>query len=88
MDTLSREYALSRTGVVLFMSFCIMGIVTSKCMISFACAIITVVYYLSLRKHSAKIVKLMHRKKNGSEDSDRITVRIVRHKNKLNKPAD
>ena len=69
MNTLSREYALSRTGVVLFTSFSIMGIVASKCMISFACAIVTVVYYLSLRKHSAKIVKLMHSKKNGSEDS-------------------
>lgn len=59
MNTLSREYALSRTGIVLFLVLLVLALTASKWKISIACAAIVIVYYLSCRKHSQKIVELM-----------------------------
>ena len=59
MSTLSREYALSRTGVVLFLSLLILSAVGGKCSLVAICAVITVIYFLSCRKHAGKIVELM-----------------------------
>ena len=59
MSTLSREYALSRTGVVLFLSLLILSAVEGKCSLVAICAVITGIYFLSCRKHAGKIVELM-----------------------------
>lgn len=59
MDTLSREYALSRTGIVLFLSLLILSVVEGKCYLVIVCGAITGIYFLSCRKHAGKIVELM-----------------------------
>lgn len=59
MSTLSREYALSRTGIALFLALLVMALIAARCLLSVACFLIALVYYLSCRKHSGKIVKLM-----------------------------
>lgn len=61
MSTLSREYALSRTGIVLFLSLFILSITKEKCSLAVIYAVITVVYFLSCRKHAGKIVELMRK---------------------------
>ena len=63
MSTLSREYALSRTGIALFLALLILASIACKWTIAIACAVITIVYYLSCRNHSSKIVELMEGKK-------------------------
>ncbi|MDD5902412.1 MAG: hypothetical protein PUC58_03505 [Oscillospiraceae bacterium] len=62
MSTLSREYALSRTGIALFLALLILASIACEWTIAIACAVITLVYYLSCRKHSSKIVELMEGK--------------------------
>lgn len=59
MSTLSREYALSRTGIVLFLSLLILSAAKEKCSLVAICAVITGIYFLSCRKHAGKIVQLM-----------------------------
>ena len=61
MSTLSREYALSRTGIALFFTLLVLSLIAWKWAVSIACAVITVIYFLSCRKHSSKIVELMDR---------------------------
>lgn len=63
MDTLSREYALSRTGIALFLALLTLASIAREWTIAIACAVITIVYYLSCRKHSSKIVELMEDEK-------------------------
>lgn len=63
MSTLSREYALSRTGIALFLALLILASIAHEWPIAIACAVIAIVYYLSCRKHSSKIVELMEGKK-------------------------
>lgn len=63
MSTLSREYALSRTGSALFLALLILASIAHEWPIAIACAVIAIVYYLSCRKHSSKIVELMEGKK-------------------------
>ena len=63
MGTLSREYALSRTGIALFLVLFILASIAHKWPIAIACAVVAIVYYLSCRKHSSKIVELMEEKK-------------------------
>lgn len=59
MSTLSREYALSRTGIALFLSLLILSVAKEKCSLVAICAVITGIYFLSCRKHAGKIVQLM-----------------------------
>lgn len=59
MSTLSREYALSRTGIVLFFLLLILSALKGKCSLVVICAVITGIYFLSCRKHAGKIVELM-----------------------------
>lgn len=59
MSILSREYALSRTGVVLFLLLLILSAVTDKWSLAFICAIITGIYFVSCRKFAGKIVALI-----------------------------
>ena len=63
MSTLSREYALSRTGIVLFLLLLILAVIDGRWKIGITCALIVVVYYLSCKKHATKIVELMEGKK-------------------------
>lgn len=63
MHTLSREYALSRTGIALFLTLLVISVIAQKWYLVIVCGIITLVYYLSCRKHSSKIVELMEGKK-------------------------
>lgn len=62
MSTLSREFALSRTGIALFLILLVLSATTSKKLLVITCAVITAVYYLSCKKHAAKIVTLMQDK--------------------------
>ena len=62
MSTLSREYALSRTRIVLFLLLLIMSALEGKCSLAAICAVITVIYFFSCRKHAGKIVELMQNK--------------------------
>lgn len=59
MSTLSREYALSRTGAVLFLLLLILSVVKVKLPLAFICAIIAGIYFVSCRKFAGKIVALM-----------------------------
>ena len=59
MSTLSREYALSRTGIVLFLLLLILSVFGRKCFLAVICAVITGMYFLSCKKHAGKIVELM-----------------------------
>lgn len=59
MSTLSREYALSRTGIVLFIILLILSIVANNCPFIIVFSIIIFVFYFSCRKHAKKIVTLM-----------------------------
>ncbi|MBE5922734.1 MAG: hypothetical protein E7269_08280 [Lachnospiraceae bacterium] len=59
MHTLSREYALSRTGVGEFMILAVISVMKSNVAFALLLLGISVIYLLSCRKHAAKIVKLM-----------------------------
>ena len=59
MNTLSREYALSRTGIVLFLFLLILSVSNGKWPFAVVFALITGIYFLSCRKHAGKIVELM-----------------------------
>ncbi len=60
MSTLSREYALSRTGIALFLSLMVLGFLAKRWSVGILCLVIMAIYYLSCRKHAAKIVNLMN----------------------------
>ena len=59
METLSREYSLSRTGIALFIILAIMALFSSTKLFAIPLAAIAVVYLVSCRKHAARIVALM-----------------------------
>jgi len=59
MSTLSREYALSRTGIVLFLLLAVLALFSSTKLLSIPLLIIAIIFYVSCRKHAGKIVKLM-----------------------------
>lgn len=60
MSTLSREYALSRTGIALFFLLLVLSFLAGRWLVGISCFVITIIYYLSCRKHADKIVKLMN----------------------------
>lgn len=59
ISTLSREYALSRTGIVLFLLLAVLALFSSTKLLSIPLLIIAIIFYVSCRKHAGKIVKLM-----------------------------
>lgn len=59
MSILSREYALSRTRMALFLSLVIMSVFVFKWSLVIIWTIITGIYFFSYRKHAGKIVQLM-----------------------------
>lgn len=60
MSTLSREFALSRTGIALFGILTLIACFAGKKYFSWVFAATTIVYFLSCRKHAKKIVVLMN----------------------------
>lgn len=68
MGSLSREFALSRTSITLFLLLSIVSICNRNCVVFISCFFISIVFYLSCRKHSAKIVELMKEKNNSTKD--------------------
>ncbi len=59
MDILSREYALSRTSMTLFLLLGILAIFVNHKAIALVNFLIFIVYYLSCKSYSKKIVELM-----------------------------
>ncbi len=59
MNTLSREYALSRTGVGEFVILAILSCTRGKYELFWIFICIAIVFLLSCRKHASKIVSLM-----------------------------
>lgn len=59
MNTLSREYALSRTGVGEFVILAILSCIRGKYELFWIFICIAIVFLLSCRKHASKIVSLM-----------------------------
>ena len=59
METLSREYALSRTSMTLFLILSILSIFTNHKAIALINFLICVVFWLSCKSHSKKIFELM-----------------------------
>lgn len=68
MDALSREYALSRTGIALFLLLAAMAMIKRNCCVAILCVAIVVVYFFSCKKHSAKIVELMKEDKTSKQE--------------------
>ena len=62
MSVLSREYALSRTSVLLFFALSIIAMISCKWNLMIAFAACVLVFALSCRKHASKIVELMGEK--------------------------
>lgn len=59
MNILSREYALSRTGIGEFTILSIISVMHGKWELALIFFSIALVYFLSCRKHAGKIVSLM-----------------------------
>lgn len=59
METLSREYALSRTSMTLFLLLTIIACFQCKLIFSIFLFALVIVFYFSMRKHAKKIVDLM-----------------------------
>ena len=59
MNTLSREYALSRTGVSLFLILTVLAFHHAEFAYMTVFFAISIIYCLSCRKHASKIVSLM-----------------------------
>lgn len=64
MSTLSREFALSRTSIALFMVLAVIAALNKFCLMFVSCIMISLVFYLSCRKHASKIVEIMESDKD------------------------
>ena len=60
MDSLSREYALARTQIILFLLLLILGCVAKKWWVIILCAVMIILFCFTLKKYAKKIVKLMN----------------------------
>lgn len=65
MDILSREYALSRTGISLFFILSIIALIRCRLILALVFFTVSIIYFFSCRKHASKIVKLMNSNKTG-----------------------
>ena len=59
LNTLSREFAVSRTGIALFVILMILALCDMNKAFSGIFAVTVLIYFLSCRKHAKKIVELM-----------------------------
>lgn len=62
MNVLSREYALSRTSILLFFALSIIAMTSCKWNLMIVFAVCTLIFILSCRRHASKIVKLVGEK--------------------------
>jgi hypothetical protein len=62
MQTLSREYALSRTSMTLFLAMTVIACCQRSWIFAIVMFVLTAVFYFSMRKHTKKIVNLMNDK--------------------------
>lgn len=61
LNTISREYALSRTSIVEFLVLSIWSICIGKWLLSVCYLAIAIIFLFSCRKHSAKITTVVER---------------------------
>ena len=59
INVLSREYALSRTSMTLFLTMTLISLTQSWWSFSIVMFALTLIFYFSMRKHAGKIVELM-----------------------------
>ena len=59
MQTLSREYALSRTGIALFLILAVLALFSKNPLFAIPAFLVAVIYFASCRKHAKKIVAIM-----------------------------
>ena len=59
LETLSREYGLSRTGIALFIILTVMALFSNSKIFAIPLVVVVVVYTVSCRKHAGKIVALI-----------------------------
>ena len=67
LEVLSREYASSRTNVVMFLTLSPICFLHGRCIAGFSFLVVAALFFLSWRKHAWKIVSLM---KKGKEESN------------------
>ena len=60
MHTLSREYALSRTGIAVFLALAIMALFSATKLAAIPFVLIAIIFYTSCRKHAKKIIAIMN----------------------------
>ena len=60
MDILSREFALSRTGIALFVILSVLAVCAHAWIWSIVFALVGIVYFFSCKKHAQKIVNLIN----------------------------
>ncbi|MDR2152983.1 MAG: hypothetical protein LBO72_09185, partial [Helicobacteraceae bacterium] len=60
LSTLSREYALSRTSMTLFLIMTIISCIQRQYIFLFVMVILTILFYFSTRKHASKIFKIVN----------------------------
>ena len=60
MNTLAREYALSRTGITLFSILAVISLFSHIKLSSVLFAAIALLYFFSCKKHAERIVELMN----------------------------
>ncbi|MDR1553189.1 MAG: hypothetical protein LBS69_06985 [Prevotellaceae bacterium] len=59
MEILSREYALSRTSMTLFLITTVIACFQKHWIFSIVMFVLTLIFYFSMKKHAGKIVELM-----------------------------
>ena len=68
LEVLSREYASSRTNVVLFVVLASICFVAGQCIVGVCFLLVSVLFCLSWRKYAGKIVHLMRTSKDNSNE--------------------
>lgn len=69
LSTLSREYAVTRTGITLFLLLAVLSLFSQYCYLSIVFAAIAVIYYFSCRDYAKRIVALMCDEVESNEDN-------------------
>lgn len=59
LNILSREYAISRTGITMFLIFFVLFCLQKNCVLAIASLLVVSIFTVSCVKHSNKIVSLM-----------------------------